>query len=124
MEKALLSELKKKLEEQKVRVLADLESVGSSAGSPDGAGYDTKFPDYGDSMEDNAIEVQDYTKNLSLERDLQKELAGIEKTLLKMEDGTYGVCTYCGQKIELERLKIRPESSSCVTCKKQLKGQE
>jgi DnaK suppressor protein len=124
MDKATLSELKKKLEEQKARVLADLESVGSSVGGNEGAGYDAKFPDYGDSMEDNAIEVQDYTKNLSLERDLQKELASIEKTLQKMEDGTYGICNYCGQKIELERLKIRPESSSCVACKKQLKGQE
>jgi len=123
MEKTILEELKKKLQEQKVKILEDLESVGSRSGGAD-VGYDVKFPDYGDSMEDNATEVQDYTKNLSLERDLQKELIGIEKALVKMEDGTYGVCNYCGQEIELERLKIRPESNSCVACKKQLKGQE
>jgi len=123
MNKAMLSELKKKLEEQKTTILADLESVGSRSGGAD-VGYDVKFPDYGDSMEDNATEVQDYTKNLSLERDLQKELRGIEEALVKMENGTYGVCNYCGQEIELERLKIRPASNSCVSCKKQLKGQE
>ena len=123
MDKKILGELKIHLEEQKVKILADLESVGSRSGGAD-VGFDVKFPDYGDSMEDNATEVQDYTKNLSLERDLQKELSDIEKTLTKMEEGTYGVCNYCGQEIELERLKARPESSSCVSCKNQLKGQE
>lgn len=124
MDKAILAELKAQLEQKKKTTIEQLQSIGSRS-MDEGAenNFDAKFPDYGDSMEDSATEVADYTKNLSLERDLEKELEDVEKALAKIEDGTYGVCVHCGKDIEIERLKIRPESSSCVECKKRLKNQ-
>jgi RNA polymerase-binding transcription factor DksA len=123
MDKEILKKLKIKLEEQRAWVIQQLESVGDRK---DGAevNFDAKFPQYGDSVEDSAVEVADYTKNLSLEKDLEKELKDISGALKKIEDGTYGVCKYCHKVIELERLEIRPESSSCVSCKKALKGEK
>ena len=122
MNKQTLDELKAQLEQKKQTTIEQLQSIGSrTEGSEEN--FEAKFPDYGDSMEDNATEVADYTKNLSLERDLEKELNDIEKSLQAMEDGSYGICSHCGKEIEMERLKIRPESSSCVECKKRLKNQ-
>ena len=86
--------------------------------------FDADFPDYGNSnsIEDNASEVTDYTTNLSIEHELEGDLRDVESALKRVKDGTYGRCKHCNKDIEIERLKIRPESTSCVSCKRLLKA--
>jgi len=122
MDQSLISELKDQLEKKRIVIIEQLQSIGSRTEGAE-TNFDAKFPDYGDSLEDSATEVADYTKNLSLERDLEKELHDVESALVKIDNGTYGICSHCGKQIEIERLKVRPESSSCVECKKKLKNQ-
>ncbi|MFA6421968.1 MAG: TraR/DksA C4-type zinc finger protein [Candidatus Buchananbacteria bacterium] len=122
MEKELIAQFKAQLEDRRNILVGQLQSIGSRTDG-EAIDFEAKFPDYGDSMEDNATEVADYTKNLSLERDLEKELHDVESALKKIADGSYGICVHCNKEIELERLKIRPASSSCVECKKKLKNQ-
>lgn len=61
--------------------------------------------------------------NVERERDLAlsaQALASIEeidRSLVKMEHGTYGVCEKCGENIPKERLKALPYAALCVTCK-------
>lgn len=117
-----LAEFKAKLEERQKNIISKLESVGHRV-SGEEVNFHADFPDYGDSEEDNAIEVADYTKNLSFEKGLEKELRDIESALSKVETGKYGLCAYCGKEISTERLMIRPESNSCVDCKKTLKNE-
>lgn len=120
MDKQLLNDLKKQLTERQEAVIGQLGSIGHREVGEEGAeiNFNADFPQYGDSAEDSAVEVADYAKNLSVERELEKELRDIEKAIKKMADGTYGICSHCGQPIEIERLKVRPESGSCVSCKK------
>lgn len=40
----------------------------------------------------------------------------IDAALARMDAGTYGVCTSCGNSIPLGRLKLRPYSPTCVNC--------
>ena len=125
MDQETIQEFKKQLEEKKEQLLAQLGNIGKRVnGAEDN--FEAKYPDYGDpaSIEDSANEVADYTTNLSFERDLESELRAVEKALQRMAEGKYGVCTYCGNDIEKERLKIRPESTSCVSCKKTIKGED
>src|SRR3989338_3982229 len=119
MDKQLLKEFKKQLEDRKEAVISQLKNIGHQEISEPGAeiNFNANFPQYGESAEDNAVEVADYAKNLSVESEMEKELRDIEKALQKIKDGTYGVCSHCGRPIEIERLKIRPESGSCVSCK-------
>lgn len=120
MDKQLIENLKKQLAERKETVISQLSSIGHRELGEEGAeiNFNADFPQYGESAEDSAVEVADYAKNLSVERELEKELRDIEKAIKKMADGTYGICNHCGQQIEIERLKVRPESGSCVSCKK------
>jgi len=46
----------------------------------------------------------------------KKRLALVERALKAVEDGSYGLCALCGEKIQTGRLKIRPESRVCMRC--------
>jgi RNA polymerase-binding transcription factor DksA len=48
-------------------------------------------------------------------RDLE-ELARIDAALRRVDDGTYGRCTSCGQQIAVDRLLALPEADTCADC--------
>lgn len=123
MEQEKLQQFKELLEKKKEEVIKQLDDIGTKTPGAE-INFNADFPDYGESasVEDSASEVADYTTNLSLERELEGDLHDIEKAFKKIADGTYGKCKYCHKDIEEERLKIRPESTSCVACKRSLKG--
>ncbi|MFA6105570.1 MAG: TraR/DksA C4-type zinc finger protein [Patescibacteria group bacterium] len=99
----------------KARLEKELAKYSTSEDSED---KEAKFPDYGNSEEDNALEVADYEANLSIESDLQKSFRDVEASLDRIEEGEYGVCKYCKKTIEEKRLMARPTSSACISCKK------
>lgn len=82
--------------------------------------YDASFRDIGDEVDDNVHEVEEYTVNKSIEITLEGTLRDIKKSLERIEKGTYGICKYCDNEIDIKRLTARPTSSSCVSCKKTL----
>ncbi len=43
-------------------------------------------------------------------------LAKIESALQRVEDGTFGICTQCGNDIPEIRLQAKPSVSLCVSC--------
>lgn len=81
-----------------------------------------KFPEYGDKIDENAQEIENYTTNLATEKILDENLRDIEAALKRIEDGTYGICKYCGQPIAEKRLEARPVASACVECKQKLQN--
>jgi len=47
----------------------------------------------------------------------QRLLHKIDRSLGKIEMGTYGECEECGEAIGLARLKARPVANLCIDCK-------
>lgn len=47
---------------------------------------------------------------------LRQQLEETEAALLRIEDGTYGVCATCRETISPERLEILPAARYCVAC--------
>ena len=47
------------------------------------------------------------------------EIRQIEAALMRMADGTYGVCVECGNTIEIERLQNIPSAARCMRCQSQ-----
>ena len=41
----------------------------------------------------------------------------IRQSLQAIEDGSYGICEDCEEPISIERLKARPVTNHCITCK-------
>ena len=114
-----LSEIKSKLEADKEKLSKEL-AVFSKKSTHDSTGLDATFPEYGDEEDDNAREVAEYTTNKPLEMSMEKTLRDIDKALSRIKAGTYGICKYCDQPIDEKRLRARPTSSACVSCKKTL----
>ena len=116
--KEFLATIKTSLEELKARLQNELLTLSPKDASKND--MDASFPKYGDSEDDNAREVADYTTNKPLEITLEKTLHDVEKALDRLKKGTYGICKYCDQPISEKRLLARPTSSACVSCKKSL----
>ena len=52
----------------------------------------------------------------ALARDAVERLASVDAALARLDDGTYGTCTVCGQPIAAARLEARPTATTCVGC--------
>jgi DnaK suppressor protein len=40
----------------------------------------------------------------------------LERSLRRLDEGTYGICETCERPISSERLKARPEATLCIDC--------
>ena len=78
------------------------------------------FPDPTDraSLESN--------RNFTLRiRDRERKLiVKIKEALGRIDDGTYGNCEECGEKIGRERLEARPVTTLCIDCKSLQEAEE
>ncbi len=102
--------------EQITKELAQFTEEGST-------GNKARFPNLGDSEDENAQEVASYSDRLSLNDNLEKILRDINNALERIEAQNYGICKYCNNLIGEARLKARPDSSSCIDCKKGFIGE-
>jgi RNA polymerase-binding protein DksA len=55
-------------------------------------------------------------KELSILENTRDILAKVEEALVRIEDGTYGLCDVCGEAIPVARLEALPYTKMCVTC--------
>lgn len=65
---------------------------------------------------EQAVEMED---DASLEAQaalVAREIASINRALLRIENGTYGECVRCGEVIAPKRLEARPEAALCISC--------
>ena len=65
---------------------------------------------------EQAVEMED---DASLEAQaalVAREIASINRALLRIENGTYGECVRCGDAIAPKRLEARPEAALCISC--------
>jgi len=123
MNKKLLSELKERLEKEKVSIEEQLKRFAKRDEKLKGD-WDTIFPKFnggeagGAALEKAADEVEEYSTLLSIEHSLELKLKNIDLALEKIERGKYGRCEKCGKEISEDRLKVSPEARLCLKCKK------
>ena len=58
-------------------------------------------------------------------RDRESRLIGkINQSLARIEEGTFGICDMCDEDISIKRLKARPVTKFCITCKNKMEALE
>jgi DnaK suppressor protein len=66
--------------------------------------------------------TRDFTLRI---RNRESRLIGkINQSLARIEEGTFGICDMCGKKISIQRLKARPVTNFCITCKNKMEELE
>jgi RNA polymerase-binding protein DksA len=67
---------------------------------------------------DVATVTFDRELDYSLEENEERLLEAIDAALARIDDGTYGICSTCGQPIGEERLEALPWTTQCIDCKR------
>ena len=79
-------------------------------------------------MTDEHTNLPDITDRASLESDRNFELRirdrerklilKLREAINRIDEGTFGICELCGEKISNKRLMARPVTTLCINCKK------
>jgi len=110
-----LAEVKNRLLDRKKRLWLE---VKDQLKSNIGDGYQEMLATARDEEDQATVSLMAET-NLTLLGPKRQELEAIEEALLRLENGSYGLCEVCGQSIEPRRLEIMPETPLCRDCMSQ-----
>ncbi|MFN2628927.1 MAG: TraR/DksA family transcriptional regulator [Gaiellaceae bacterium] len=69
-------------------------------------------------LAETATATLDREIDYTLEENSGEVLAAIDAALKRIEEGTYGTCTSCGNEIPAERLEASPWAGLCIECKR------
>ena len=116
MKKRDLDRFKKILLERKKELVQTAEQTRE-------AGLGVEQADLADEV-DLATTEADQSMNLRLRDRELVLLKKIEKTLQKIDLGTFGVCERCEEEIDLKRLEARPVAEMCIRCKEEVERVE
>ena len=58
--------------------------------------------------------------NIQMHVKLEVRLASIERAILRLEKGTFGVCQCCSEEIDNARLEALPYAEQCIDCQRKL----
>ena len=107
---------RRKLEEERARVVGALENLRSeNAGSVEDEVDESHLDNH---MAETASVTIDREIDYSLEENEARLLAAIDAALGRIDDGTYGRCERCGNEIEPERLEAIPWVTLCIDDKR------
>lgn len=122
MDKRKLASFKKKLEKEKEvleKQYRDLEEGNLLSSQSEFSGEMPFEEDYAAS----ATTTFERERDLSLSENVKDLLKRVNEALDHIENGTYGTCDMCGERIQEERLKALPYANLCIKCKqKEEKG--
>jgi DnaK suppressor protein len=116
LSKQFIENQKKKLENDKIKILLQIEELKKNdpfsdpEHASDNAAVDT---DVREQVGHDTIEAQI--------KDMQKRLSDIDLSLKKVFKGSYGICDKCRSAIPIARLELIPEAHFCVECERKLR---
>lgn len=112
MRKDVLKKFRETLLDMKGQLLADL---------PDRLKHEVdRSKDEGRDTYDLASDERDREINIILNDRERTKLMAIEDALLRLGEGSYGICDECGEEIGVGRLKVMPFTRLCVRCQEDL----
>jgi len=108
-----LEAMQRQLETDLAAQRQDAVELDGGAGEP-GPGQHWEHAGYGDHQADDATELFEREKALTLEGTLRDHLRQVETALKRMAAGAYGRCAVCDREIGAARLDVIPETTLCL----------
>jgi DnaK suppressor protein len=111
-------EFRNLLAEHKRRLWAELrEEIFARTG----AGLATQYDIPQDPGEKSMLDVLS-DAGLAVADIRRQQLTALEEAQRRVEAGTYGTCEGCGQRIDIQRLRLMPFAALCLECQKEQEG--
>jgi DnaK suppressor protein len=107
LSEATLSDLRASLEQERSDLRARLAEMGLLSGGD--LAFDQNFADSSQVTAERG-EVE------ALAGNLRESLNDVEAALVKLDNGTFGICEGCGQPIAPDRLEAKPAAKLCMEC--------
>jgi RNA polymerase-binding transcription factor DksA len=63
-----------------------------------------------------AAEISDHDRISAEVDELTNRIEEIDTALARIDDGTYGTCVNCGERIDTARLMAMPTAQMCLSC--------
>lgn len=104
-------QLRKQLETERERLTSQLQQLNVAGHG--NLGHSTH-------MADDASAAFDQARDLALRENLERMLKQVKEALDRFSDGTYGICSVCGEAIDPARLKALPHAANCLDCQRRL----
>jgi len=93
----------------------ELQNLKSTISKDDGSGSDTSST-YAKTLEDGADTAEKESLNQLAVRQ-QKFIKNLENAMIRIKNGTYGICIDTGKLIPKERLRAVPHTMQCIEAK-------
>ncbi len=71
---------------------------------------------FGKRVGEGTSEAVERMSTTATARSIAASIVDVERALLKLSQGTYGICDVCGEEIGEDRLEALPASAKCVRC--------
>ncbi len=100
------------LKDERKKLVHQLHELGATE-----SGDLTGDVDFGEGFADAAAATAERSEVLGIVENLRGLLDDVDAALAKVDDGTYGNCSLCGEEIPAARMEFRPTSVYHVDCK-------
>lgn len=115
MDATTLGEFKKVLEDMRAHL--EVEIAGIERDSAVNLSETSGENNYRDHMADQGTATFGKELDMSIEDNVRGIHDEVLAALARIESGSYGTCTRCGNEIPVERLQALPAAGLCITCK-------
>ncbi len=109
LENAELDRYQALLAEERASLAAKLEEMGYGNAGDIGLEYDDNFAD-------SSQVTAEKSETETLVSQLRSALLEVNEALVRIEQGTYGICQVCGGEISPQRLEALPTVKQCINC--------
>lgn len=112
MDTETVTRLRKQLSEEREQHIAFLDDHGADPYSDRVTAMDVG----NDGFADAGQATEERSETLAQIDQARHRVQQLDEALARMDEGSYGICTECGNPIAEERLEARPLSVTCVEC--------
>jgi DnaK suppressor protein len=109
-----LQKIKKNILAEKQRIIEDVMGLKGDSVNKSLKDVSGDLSGYSFHMADMATDLYDREFALGLAEGERELLYALDDALKKIQDGTYGLCETCGEKIPKGRLKVVPQARYCL----------
>jgi RNA polymerase-binding protein DksA len=72
---------------------------------------------------ENVDEENSRSFSMAIAANKQEALQEIDAALDRIDEGTYGLCEFCGEKIPQKRILAKPSARTCLKCAEQIEAE-